>query len=690
MKLRLKINQSTDPDDARRRRLLNIVLAGTTLIVVLGIVAVGGLIVTGVLSAVDFGQAFVALVLGLLGNTVIFIINRYWSGTLASALMLIFVTILFSFSDTPQEVSHGRSLFYFAIPIIMASVLLRSYASFFMAALTSLVIIRISLNINLTPDPTPVIGFFGVALISWLSSRSLEEALVEVRTTNANLDKLVAERTQELANALARELGLAGRNQAILESIADGVIVFDVDGSAIQANPALADLLDLPIKTITSAKITDLSESKDLDDKNRELLAELLTHPGKSEASPRIVWSKKTLSVSSAPVQSSEGTTIGTVAVFRDFTHEAELERLKSRFVAMISHELRTPLNAIMGYSEMIKESVYGPVNEKQAKASERIISNSQHLLGMVGELLDQAHMEAGKLKIQEEAFKPADLLDNLHSVMEHVAGRKELALTSELDPTLPKTLIGDAGRLHQILVNLVNNAIKFTERGGIHVKLYKGERGHWGIQVQDTGRGIPEEELPHIFDPFHQVDSTTTREYGGFGLGLSIVKQLINLMNGEIKVESKIGSGSTFTISLPAKQGTGDLAMSKLGLIIEDDEDLTNIFAEALITAGYETEIIRDGSVAQQKLEEIVPDLVVLDMHLPHVDGVSLLNQIRTDKRLAGTLVIIATADAVLGDMYRDTADFVLIKPISFSQLRDLSVRLRNSVTGSPSSQKS
>jgi PAS domain S-box-containing protein len=678
---------SSDPDDARRRRLLTILVGGFA---ILGLLVLPVPLIIPSLDIQSKLTLIVTDVIFLLGLSLIFVVNRYGAGWLASSIFLVLLTILMAFSDSPREVSHGRSLFYFAIPIIMASVLLRSYASFAMAALTSLVISLISLSIDLDPDPTPVIGFFGVALISWLSSRSLEDALRDVRTTNANLDKLVAERTQELANALAREMGLAGRNQAILESIADGVIVFDVHGDAIQANRAISHLLDLPLKTITSAKVSDLSQAPDLEPRSRDQLAELLTKPGHAETSPRIVWGKKTMSVSSAQVQSSGGAMLGTVAVFRDVTHEAELERLKSRFVAMISHELRTPLNAIMGYSEMIKESVYGPVNEKQAKASERIISNSQHLLSMVGELLDQAHMEAGKLKIQEDVFKPADLLDNLHSVMDQVSARKQISLTSELDPALPKSLVGDAGRLHQILVNLVNNAVKFTEHGGIHIRLYKSDRGRWGIQVQDTGRGIPEEELPHIFDPFHQVDSTTTREYGGFGLGLSIVKQLITLMNGEIKVDSKIGSGSTFTISLPVKQRTGDFDMSKLGLIIEDDEDLTNIFAEALITAGYETEIIRDGSVAQQKLEQIVPDLVVLDMHLPHVDGVSLLNQIRTDKRLAGTLVIIATADAVLGDMYRDTADFVLIKPISFSQLRDLSVRLRNSVAGSAASEKS
>src|SRR5574341_1008364 len=163
MKFLLATNQSADPDDARRRGLLNIVLAGTSIIGILGTLTVGGLILAGVLDATEYGQVLAVLVVSLIGNAIIYLINRYWSGTIASSLMLIYVTVLFSLSDTPEQVSHGRSLFYFAIPIIMASVLLRSYASFGLAALTSIVIVGISLSINIPVDPTPVIGFFAVA-----------------------------------------------------------------------------------------------------------------------------------------------------------------------------------------------------------------------------------------------------------------------------------------------------------------------------------------------------------------------------------------------------------------------------------------------------------------------------------------------------------------------------------------------
>ena len=183
---------------------------------------------------------------------------------------------------------------------------------------------------------------------------------------------------------------------------------------------------------------------------------------------------------------------------------------------------------------------------------AERIMKNTQRLLGLINDLLDQAQMEAGKLTIQMAPVRPAELLENLHSIMDQIAHDKNLKLTSEIDDNLPEVLNGDGARLHQILLNLVNNGIKFTEHGTVHVRLFCPYENKWGIQVSDTGSGIPESELPYIFDTFRQVEGTATRVHGGFGLGLSIVKQLVNLMNGDINVKSKADVGSIFTVTLP------------------------------------------------------------------------------------------------------------------------------------------
>ena len=547
---------SSDPDDARRRKLLNILLAGVAFLAVLAILAsLAFRIFNDNLTTVQLEGVTLTVYTGvalLLGSALNYFLNRYVAGWLASFLFLAFLLVVLSLSDSPIQLATGRSLFVYTIPVVIASVLLRPAWSFIFAALSSIAVAILANIADVEINQIAIIGFFFLAIVSWLSSRSLEQALKDLRVININLDKIVAERTHALAEALTRERIEAGRSQAILESIADGVIVFDTQGSAIQANPALSYLINVPLNNILDSTVSNLVETSPMDAKNKGILAGLLTKPGIQQVSHRVEWGKKTLSISSSQVLDRDSSEVGTVAVFRDFTKEAELERMKSAFVAMVSHELRTPLSAILGYAEIFMEQIYGPLNEKQANMTNRIVSNTRRLLSLINDLLDQAQMEAGKLKIKYTTIKPSDLLENLHSVMDKLTADKGLTLTSELDPNLPETLIGDGSRLQQILVNLVNNAVKFTEVGSIHVRVSKVNEKQWGMTVSDTGRGIPKDELPHIFETFRQVEGTTTRIHGGFGLGLSIVKQLVNLMGGDVFVESELGKGSIFSIKLP------------------------------------------------------------------------------------------------------------------------------------------
>ncbi len=430
--------------------------------------------------------------------------------------------------------------------------LLRPALSFIFAILSVLEITILATIAGVDANFVAIAFFVLLALLAWMSSQSLENALKEVRATNANLDRLVQERTRELADALSREHIESGRNKAILESIADGVIVFDRRGNAIIANPASERLLGLDVQKIIGLSWNELAANKALDAKNRGIFISLLTNPGQQMTNYRIQWGKKTISITAAQVYETAGKHIGTVAVLRDYTREAEVERMKSTFLAIVSHELRTPLNAILGYAEMIKEQIYGPTTEKQRNAAERIMNNSQRLLDIVSDLLDQAQIEAGKMTIQLHPFRPAELLDTVRGLMEKNAVEKGLKLTTELDPDLPEVLNGDAVRLQQVLVNLINNAIKYTESGSIQAKIFRVDSKHWAMEVLDTGEGIPEEILPYIFEAFRQGDSSASRKHGGFGLGLSIVKQLVELMNGEVNVTSKVGVGSIFTVTLP------------------------------------------------------------------------------------------------------------------------------------------
>ncbi|MFT3892956.1 MAG: ATP-binding protein [Anaerolineales bacterium] len=540
---------TTDPDDTRRGKILNILLLG-----------VGGVSIIAFILAIaeirnqnfrDISILLLGSLVTLLGTGVIYLINSRWSEKIAAVLFLILLTVIFSFSDTAVQVSAGRTLFAFAIPIIMASILLNPWSSFVFAGISSVIISLLSLSINRSPNFPAIIGFFLIALTSWLSARSLESALHELRVINANLDGVVVERTQALSESLIRERIEAGRNQAILNSIADGVIVFDKQWNAMMANPAVKGMLEIPLEWFAGKNFREIIDHPKLAIKSRGLLNAMIEH----DTQPigfRIEWGGKTLSVSAAQVYSDTGDNMGFVIVFRDVTREAEVEKLKSTFVAIVSHELRTPLNAILGYAEMFKEAIYGPMNDKQVNMSDRIIKNTQRLLGLINDLLDQAQMEAGKLTIQMAPLRLSELLDNLHSVLDKSASDKGLKLTSEIDDFLPERVNGDTARLHQILVNLVNNAIKFTDKGSVRVRLFYYDENRWGIEVADTGRGIPESELPHIFETFRQVEGTATRVHGGFGLGLSIVKQLVNLMNGEIQVASVVDEGTTFKIILP------------------------------------------------------------------------------------------------------------------------------------------
>ena len=543
-----------DPDDTRRRKLINYLLLGIFASAFIGllITIIGLLIRAWKLSDIPF--LLVTCGVFIIGSVIIHLINRK-SGITAGILLLALLTVSVTFSDTAFQVSQGRSLYFFAISIAVASLLIHPLASFGFAAISALIIWVLSSEIGIVPNIPAIIGFFMLALISWLSARSLQEALNDLRKLNANLDRLVQERTKELANALSRERIDSGRTKAILESIADGVIVFDLHGKATIANPSTEQLLEMSHDELGITSIQELSQSKYLDSFNRGILHNLLTKPTHKSNNYRIEWNKRTLSVTSAQVLDREGEPIGTVAVFRDYTHEAEVKKMKNTFLAIVSHELRTPLNAILGYAEMLKEAVYGPVNEKQARASDRIMTNSHRLLDIVSDLLDKAQMEAGKLSLHLQSFRPADLIDNVHSVMDKIAGDKGLALTSELDPGLPEYIIGDIARLQQILVNLINNSVKFTEKGSVHMSISREDKKHWQLIIQDTGIGIPEDELPNIFEAFRQVDSTATRKYGGFGLGLSIVKQLSELMDGNVSVTSQLGTGSCFTVVLPLIQ---------------------------------------------------------------------------------------------------------------------------------------
>ena len=546
----------SDADEARRRKLLNIILAGIALLSVVMVLIVFFLNITGqsTMAKQDSQLAYVSGFALIFGTLIFYSVNRNLKipGWVASGSFLVFLLVILGLTDSPQELADGRSLFVFAIPIIMSSMLLRPSLSFLFSLLVSLEIIVLARIGSVDPNAFAMATFILLALVSWLSARGLEQALKELRVINTELDHRVEERTRELSAALTRELAEAGKNQAILEGIADGVIVFDTQDKSIVVNPALSRLLNISPPQLLNRQIDEILKSGNIAAPDRDAIVKMFSEPYKDNPSIRFRWGERTLLVNAAPVNIGLGEEIGMVAVFRDFTREAEVEQMKNTFVAMVSHELRTPLNAILGYAEMMREAVYGVLNVRQAGIMERIESSSKRLLGMVSDLLDQAQLEAGRMRILESEFKTSDLIDAVHAMLDKEFEDKGLALKVELDPRMPATLRGDSHRLQQILLNLTGNAVKFAEKGEVNARIFRADPDFWGMEVSDTGPGIPPEAQQYIFESFRQADNVTTRKHGGIGLGLAIVRSLVQVLGGKITLKSKVGEGTTFTVILP------------------------------------------------------------------------------------------------------------------------------------------
>jgi PAS domain S-box-containing protein len=241
-----------------------------------------------------------------------------------------------------------------------------------------------------------------------------------------------------------------------------------------------------------------------------------------------------------------------------------ETSRLKSQLLANVSHDLRTPLTTIQGYAQLLTMGAHGPLTDKQTETINAIMESAKYLTSLVNDLLDQAKLEDGKLKLNITTFMPADVVNQVQANMSVPAHTKGLTLITDIAPEVPLTVPGDPDRVQQILVNLVNNAIKFTEQGTVHVRLFRPNPTHWALQVSDTGIGIAAKDQANIFEPFRQLENSITHDQPGSGLGLSIVKQLTNLMGGYITLKSQVNRGSTFTVFLPLdivqdKESTSD-----------------------------------------------------------------------------------------------------------------------------------
>jgi PAS domain S-box-containing protein len=399
-------------------------------------------------------------------------------------------------------------------------------------------------------------GSFLIVLVTLMlvlsrSMRDSSEALVGVSRANRALEI----KTGELERAEREMRAEAGKVQAILKGIADGVLVFDNEWRVTAANPALLNLAGRSLDDITGRTVEALMDAGGvpLDPEGWALVREALT----GEQPTRFEWADKTLSASLSTVRDAAGEAAGFVTVLRDVTDEAELERARESLFAVTAHELRTPLNAIINYASLLHEDTLSP--DQRQNASRRITANAEQLLILVNNLLERAKMEAGQSALEVVTFDPRSLVEESLDAMQVLAQEKGLSLACRVAGDVPAAVSTDRQRLYQVLINLIENAIKFTDQGAVEVRLTWPDAGHWAIQVSDTGPGIDREAQARIFDPFEVAGDPTTRKQAGAGLGLAIVKQITELLGGEIRLESGPGRGSTFTVTLPLGESVAD-----------------------------------------------------------------------------------------------------------------------------------
>ena len=531
-----------------------------------------------------------------------------------------------------------------------------------------------------------------------------EMARSEIARYRDHLEQLVKDRTEELR--VSEE-----RTRLLLESAGEGIIGVSLDGKMTFVNPAACRMLGYSPDEFESKELHSLIHYAHKDGSTYPQedcpMQKSISGGTASHIDSEVLWRKDGTSFpvaySSNPVH-KDGSLVGSVITFSDITARKlaeeqvrrakeiaeEATKAKSDFLANMSHEIRTPMNAVIGMAHLALQTELTP---KQADYLTKIQRSAHSLLGIINDILDFSKIEAGKLEMESVDFSLDEVLDNVSTVVGVKVHEKELEFLMDTTQDVPLALVGDPLRLAQVLINLCNNAVKFTERGEIIIstKLLK-KQDEWVMlqfAVRDTGVGLTQEQKGKLFQAFSQADMSTTRKYGGTGLGLTISKRLVKMMGGEIWVESEAGKGSEFIFT--AKFGLArkfsrrrlepsvDLRGMRV-LVIDDNASSREILQSLLETMSFEVTVAasaEEGIAELEKEAKIRPyRLVLMDWKMPGMDGIKATELIKNLPTLPQKpKVIIATAygrEEVMQRSEKVGVDGFLLKPVGQSVLFD------------------
>ena len=544
-----------------------------------------------------------------------------------------------------------------------------------------------------------------------------------LRRSHDELEGLVRERTAALQEQ-SEALRIAEENyRSIFENALEGIFQTTPGGRYLRANPALARIYGYDTPAELVAGLEDIGRQLYVEPGRREEFVRLIAERGsvsgfESRARRKdgpVVW----ISEAAHAVRDPAGALLYYEGTVEDITGRKQAEedlrrakeaaeaasRAKSEFLANVSHEIRTPMNGVMGMAELALDT---DLTGEQREYIEMVRTSADALLTVINDILDFSKIEAGKLQLDPTPLALRDCLGDTMKTLGLRAHQKGLELAFDIPPGVPDALVGDGGRLRQVIVNLVGNAIKFTERGEVVVKVgveeAAGEEAVLRFAVSDTGIGIPPEKQAAIFEPFEQADGSTTRKYGGTGLGLAISCRLIEMMGGRIGVESRVGEGSTFAFTarfaLDRDQAARpdrlrDVDLRGLPtLIVDDNATNRRILREMVAHWGLRPETVEDGRLGVIRMRQAAAAgepfrLVLLDAMMPEMDGFAMAGRVQEVADLAGTPMIMLSSAGQQRDAARcrelGVATY-LTKPVKQSDLLDAitTVMARASAAGS------